>query len=360
MACAYGRYGYRRVTALLRNAGWRVNHKRVERIWRQEGLKVPQRQPKRRRLWLNDGSCIRLRPEYRNHVWSYDFVAERTTDGRPLRMLNIVDEYTRECLRIRIGRAVKATDVIYELSELFIERGAPDYLRSDNGSEFTADLIREWLGRVGVKTLFIESGSPWENGYIESFNGKLRDELLNGEIFDTILEARVITEEWRQLYNTIRPPMLEGRQKRTQHWHTHRGQVIDTGRRHGVLLFPYGSRKCGHFGDPTTHNLLSSLLLPAFCGERGIRTPKGLRPPVFKTGAIAVLPALRAVFPAIGSNIGSKSPYEIYETYVQLSSLHSPNVTALTPLPFLSCRTALDKLACRYSELPLMLSSTES
>jgi putative transposase len=143
--------------------------------------------------------------EYPNHVWSYDFVAERTTDGRPLRMLNIVDEYTRECLRIHIGRQVKATDVIYELSELFIERGAPDYLRSDNGSEFTADLIREWLSRLGVKTLFIEPGSPWENGYIESFNGKLRDELLNGEIFDTILEARVITEEWRQLYNTIRP-----------------------------------------------------------------------------------------------------------------------------------------------------------
>ncbi len=159
-ACAYGRYGYRRVTALLRNGGWRVNHKRVERIWRQEGLKVPKRQPKRRRLWLNDGSCIRLRPEYPNHVWSYDFVAERTTDGRPLRMLNIMDEYTRECLRIHIGRQVKATDVIYELSELFIERGAPDYLRSDNGSEFTADLIREWLGRLGVKTLFIEPGSP--------------------------------------------------------------------------------------------------------------------------------------------------------------------------------------------------------
>jgi transposase InsO family protein len=120
-------------------------------------------------------------------------------------MLNIVDEYTRECLRIHIGRKVKAADVIYELSELFIERGAPDYLRSDNGSEFTADLVRGWLGRLGVKTLFIEPGSPWENGYIESFNGKLRDELLNGEIFDTILEARAVTEDWRRLYNTIRP-----------------------------------------------------------------------------------------------------------------------------------------------------------
>jgi putative transposase len=190
---------------LLRNAGWRVNHKRVERIWRQEGLKVPQRQPKRRRLWLNDGSCLRLRPEYPNDVWSYDFVAEHTSDGRPLRMLNIVDEYTRECLRIHIGRRVKAIDVIYELSDLFMEHGAPGYLRSDNGSELTADLVRGWLERLGVKTLFIESGSPWENGYIESFNGKLRDELLNGEIFDTILEARVVTEDWRRLYNTIRP-----------------------------------------------------------------------------------------------------------------------------------------------------------
>jgi len=204
-ACDYGRYGYRRVTALLRNEGWRVNHKRVERIWRQEGLKVPQRQRKRRRLWLNDGSCIRLRPEHKNHVWSYDFVADRTSDGRPIRMLNIVDEYSRECLRIHVDRQLKASDVIYELSELFIERGVPDYLRSDNGSEFTADLVRGWLQRLGVKTLYIEPGSPWENGYIESFNGKLRDELLNGEIFDTLTEAKVITEQWRRKYNTIRP-----------------------------------------------------------------------------------------------------------------------------------------------------------
>jgi putative transposase len=143
-ACEYGRYGYRRVTVLLRNDGWHVNHKRVERIWRQEGLKVPQRQPKRRRLWFNDGSCLRLRPMYRNHVWSYDFVADRTTDGRPLRMLNILDEYTRECLTIHVDRRLKSSDVLYKLSELFIERGVPDYLRSDNGSEFTADLIRRW------------------------------------------------------------------------------------------------------------------------------------------------------------------------------------------------------------------------
>jgi transposase InsO family protein len=204
LACEYGRYGYRRVTALLRSEGWKVNHKRVERLWRQEGLKVPRKQARRRRLWLNDGSCIRLRPVHRNHVWSYDLVADRTSDGRPIRMLNILDEYSRECLKIHINRQVKAVDVIYELSELFVERGAPDYLRSDNGSEFTAGLVRQWLGRLGVKTLFIEPGSPWENGYIESFNGKMRDELLNGEIFDTILEAQVVTEAWRKHYNTIR------------------------------------------------------------------------------------------------------------------------------------------------------------
>ena len=205
LACQYGRYGYRRITALLRQEGWRVNHKRVERLWRQEGLKVPQKQPKRRRLWLNDGSCIRLRPLFPNHVWSYDFVAERTTDGRPIRMLSIIDEYTRECLTIHVGRHVKAADVLYQLSELFVCRGTPDYLRSDNGSEFTSEMVREWLGRLGVKTLFIEPGSPWENGYVESFNGKLRDELLNGEIFDTILEAKLVTEQWRKHYNTIRP-----------------------------------------------------------------------------------------------------------------------------------------------------------
>jgi len=205
LACQYGRYEYRRVTALLMNDGWRANHKRVERLWRQEGLKVPKRQPKRRRLWLGDGSCIRLRPTHPNHVWSYDFVAERTTDGKPIRMLNIIDEYTRECLAIHISRQIKAPDVLYELSELFILRGAPDYIRSDNGSEFTAEMVRYWLERLGVTTLFIEPGSPWENGYIESFNGKLRDELLDGEIFDTILEARVITEHWRKQYNTVRP-----------------------------------------------------------------------------------------------------------------------------------------------------------
>lgn len=205
LACEYGRYGYRRITAMLRMEGWRINHKRVERIWRQEGLKVPKRQPKRRRLWFNDGSCLRLRPEYKNHVWSYDFVAERTSDGKAIRMLNIIDEYTKECLVISVGRKITASDVIDTLADLFLQRGKPRFIRSDNGPEFVAELIRQWLKDIGVQTAFIEPGSPWENGYIESFNGKFRDELLNGEIFDTILEARVVTEQWRKYYNTLRP-----------------------------------------------------------------------------------------------------------------------------------------------------------
>ena len=205
LAKAYGRYGYRRITALLHREGWRVNHKKVERIWRQEGLKVPRKQPKRGRLWWNDGSCVRMRAEHRDHVWSYDFVFDRTHDGHPLRMLTMVDEYTRECLTIDVARQYRSGQVLDRLAELFVERGAPTYLRSDNGSEFTATAVREWLETVGVKTLFIEPGSPWENGYVESFNGKLRDELLNGEIFYTLREAQVIIERWRREYNTFRP-----------------------------------------------------------------------------------------------------------------------------------------------------------
>ncbi len=205
LAQAYGRYGYRRITALLQREGWRVNHKRVERIWRKEGLKVPKKQPKRGQLWWNDGSCVRRRAEHRNHVWSYDFVFDRTQDGRPLRMLTMVDEFTRECLAIDVGRHYRSEHVLDRLAELFVERGTPEFIRSDNGSEFTAIAVREWLKRLGVKALFIEPGSPWENGYIESFNGKLRDELLNGEIFYTLREAQVLTERWRREYNTIRP-----------------------------------------------------------------------------------------------------------------------------------------------------------
>jgi len=205
LALQYGRYGYRRITALLRHEGWQVNFKRIARLWRQEGLKVPQRQPKRGRLWLNDGSCVRLRPAHRNHIWSYDFVYARTRDGRMLRLLTVLDEYTRECLAIGVARKFTHDDVIYQLTELFLRRGVPEHLRSDNGCEFTARAVRKCLLQLGVKTLYIEPGSPWENGYIESFNGKLRDELLNREIFDTLLEAQVLVERWRHEYNTIRP-----------------------------------------------------------------------------------------------------------------------------------------------------------
>jgi putative transposase len=206
LATKYGRYGYRRITALLYNQmGWQVNHKRVERIWRREGLKVPRKQPKRSRLWLNDGSCVRLRPEHKDHVWSYDFMIERTANGRACKILNIIDEYTRESLSVKVNRKIRSQDVIEELFNLFIFRGIPEHIRSDNGPEFTARTVRKWLSRLGVKTLFIEPGSPWENGYIESFNGKLRDELLDREIFTTLEEARVLIEAWRKEYNQVRP-----------------------------------------------------------------------------------------------------------------------------------------------------------
>ncbi len=205
LASRFGRYGYRRITALLRDRGWDVNHKRVERVWRREGLKVPSKQPKRARLWLNDGSCVRLRPDRRNHVWAYDFVLVRTQDGRAVRLLTVIDEYTRECLAIRADRHIRSADVIETLTGLMVTRGVPDHIRSDNGPEFTARAVREWLANVGAKTLYIEPGSPWENGYVESFNGKLRDELLDREIFYTLQEVQILTGQYRQTYNRIRP-----------------------------------------------------------------------------------------------------------------------------------------------------------
>jgi len=204
LARQYGSYGYRRVAVLLREAGWQVSDGRIERLWRREGLKVPPKQPMRGRLWLNDGSCIRLRPAHRNHVWSYDFVHDRTHDGRAYRMLTILDEYTRNSLAIRVERRLNSEDVLHTLTCLFTRFGPPEHIRSDNGPEFVAKAVRSWLGRLGVKTLYIEPGSPWENGYIESFNGRLRDELLNGEIFYTLKEAQVLIERWRVHYNTQR------------------------------------------------------------------------------------------------------------------------------------------------------------
>lgn len=193
------------VTGLLNNAGWHVNHKRVERIWRSEGLKVPRKHKKRGRLWLNDGSCVRLRPKRPNHVWSYDFVHERTHDGRAFRTLNIIDEFSKEALMIRVNRKLNSTDVVDALTDLFILRGPPAYIRSDNGPEFVAEKVRKWITTVGAKTAFIEPGSPWENGYCESFNSRFRDELLNGEIFYSLKEAQIIIEKWRVHYNTVRP-----------------------------------------------------------------------------------------------------------------------------------------------------------
>ena len=205
LACQFGRYGYKRITAMLRHQGWHVNHKRVARIWRREGLKVPMKQPKRSRLWLNDGSCVRLRPQHRNHVWAYDFVQDRTRDGKRLRMLTVIDEFSRECLAIKVARRLNSKDVLEVLADLMVMRGIPDHIRSDNGSEFRAKAVREWLGRIGAKTLYIEPGSPWENGYNESFNGRLRDECLNVELFNNLMEAKIVIEHWRRQYNTIRP-----------------------------------------------------------------------------------------------------------------------------------------------------------
>jgi transposase InsO family protein len=205
LASEYGRYGYRRITSLLNEAGWSVGTDRVQRIWRREGLKVPRKHKPRRRLWLNDGSCIRLRPERRNHVWSYDFVEARTHDGRKLRLMTLIDEFTRECLAIRVARRINSLGVIETMADTMIVRGIPGHIRSDNGPEMTAKIVRKWLADIGSKTLYIEPGSPWENGYCESFNGKLRDECLNQEIFYSLREAQVVIEQWRAHYNTKRP-----------------------------------------------------------------------------------------------------------------------------------------------------------
>jgi transposase InsO family protein len=205
LAGQYGRYGYRQIAGLLRNAGWRVGKDRVQRIWCKEGLKVPKKHKPRGRLWLNDGSCVRLRPEHRDHVWSYDFVSSQTHDGRSLRLLTLIDEYTRECLAIRVARNLNSLDVIDTLADAMLARGIPRHIRSDNGPEMTAKVVRDWLKNLGVQTLYIEPGSPWENGYCESFNGKLRNECLNQEIFYSLKEAQIVIEQWRHHYNHVRP-----------------------------------------------------------------------------------------------------------------------------------------------------------
>jgi len=202
---AHPRYGYRRIWAMLREDGWRVNRKKVYRLWRREGFKVPRKQRKRRRLGNSDNGVVRYRAEHINHVWCYDFVKDQTVDGRPLKFLPIEDECTRECLAIEVDRSITSQDVIKTLAYLFEVRGAPKYIRSDNGPEFIAQAIRGWLANAGVNTLYIEPGSPWENAYSKSFNSRFRDELLNREEFTSLLEARMLTEDYKLDYNHRRP-----------------------------------------------------------------------------------------------------------------------------------------------------------
>lgn len=242
LASQHGRYGYRQITGTLRNEGWRVNHKRVERIWRREGLTVTKKQPPRRRLWLTDGSCLRFLGAHLNHVWTYDFVATRTEDERPVKLLTIVDEWVRECLSIDVARRLRSDDVLFQLAELFVQRGVPEPIPSDDDPEFAAKAVREWLYRVGVQTLFITRGSPWENGDIESVNGKLRDELLNRELFDRLWECRCSGNGGGRPITGFGPtvplPIARRHQKqlrrpaRDSHscWYNYRGQVSLTGR----------------------------------------------------------------------------------------------------------------------------------
>lgn len=212
LASEYGRYGYRRITYMLNNKGFKIGKDAVYTIWREEGLKVPSKQPKRRRLYLADGSCIRLRPKYKNHVWSYDFVSDQTHDGRKFKILNIIDEHSRECLASLVQRRINSMDVILTLADLFLKHGIPDHIRSDNGPEFIAKRLVTWLKGLKIAPLFIQPGSPWENGYCESFNGRMRDECLNGEIFYSLFEAKTWIKKWMVEYNTVRPhSALKGR-----------------------------------------------------------------------------------------------------------------------------------------------------
>lgn len=199
------RFGYRSIWVLLRRQGFRVNRKRVWRLWRREGLKVPRKQRKKRRLGCSANGCVRRRAEHKNHVWAWDFIHDRTTDGKALKWLTLVDEYTRECLVLEVRRGMTAKAVCEVLATVVRERGAPRHIRSDNGPEFIAEATRAGMGEAGIETLYIEPGSPWENGDAESFNSKVRDELLNVEEFTSLLEARVLGKEWKQEYNHVRP-----------------------------------------------------------------------------------------------------------------------------------------------------------
>jgi len=205
LAKKYGRYGYRMIAQLLRMAGWKVNHKKIERLWREEGLQLPKRHKKRKRLYHKDSSIIRLRPKYPNHIWSIDFVHDKLSNGRPYKMLTVLDEYTREALCGAVSTNMGSADVLEALYPLLLKRGKPDYIRSDNGSEFVATALQDWLRKVGTKPIQIYPGSPWENGYNERFNGTLRHEVLNAEWFSTTKQAQIVINLWLRQYNHIRP-----------------------------------------------------------------------------------------------------------------------------------------------------------
>ena len=227
LARAHPRYGSRRIARLLRREGWRVNRKRVERIWREEGLQVPRRQRKRRCLGHSENGCARRRAEFPNHVWSYDFLTDRTEDGRTLKILVVVDEFTRRSLALEVGRSFTSTEVIAVLAELVAEHGAPAFIRSDNGPELISAAVRRWLAEHRIGTLFIAPGSPWENGYTESFNSRLRDELLNRELFQSLAEARFLLREYRRRYNEERPHSSLGYQTPQQF---HEAWMAENGR----------------------------------------------------------------------------------------------------------------------------------
>jgi putative transposase len=205
LAKEHPRYGYRRITALLRREDGKVNRKRVYRLWRHEGLQVPVRQRKRRHKGSSANSCTRRKSERPNQVWSYDFVMDQTEDGRRLKWLAIVDEFTRECLRLEVARTMEAVDVVAILAGLVTERGLPEFIRSDNGPEFIAKAVQKFLVERGGETAFIAPGAPWENAYSETFNSRLGDELLKREVFTSLQEAKVLGARHRKDYNEQRP-----------------------------------------------------------------------------------------------------------------------------------------------------------
>lgn len=205
LAKQYGRYGYRKITQLLRVEGWQVNHKKVERLWREEGLQLPKRHKKRRRLYHKDHSVIRLRPKYQNHIWSIDFVHDKLSNGRAYKMLTVMEEYSRQALTVHVSHKMRAADVLEALYPLIIKHGKPEFIRSDNGPEFISEIFQSWLKRIGIEPIHIYPGSPWENGYNERFNGTLRKEVLNAEWFTTTSEAQVVINQWLKQYNHIRP-----------------------------------------------------------------------------------------------------------------------------------------------------------